>query len=298
MSSSPTVKSGLAWALLGVLLFSLSLPMTAWALQGFSPLVTATARAVIAAVLAIILLRIRRVPRPDRSLLKPLLFTMVGAVFGWPILIALALQRTTTAHAAVIAAIMPLVTAVMAVLRTREHVPARFWLASGLGTLALMVFAITRGGLSGGDLVADILVLLAVVSSSWCYVEGASLTRVMPGWQVISWVVVLALPLTLPLTIILWMATRSSYVITPQAWIGLAAIGLSSMYLGFFAWYRGLRDAGVARGSQMQQLQAPLTLGWSVLLLGEVVSIWTLLSTLAIVACVSWAQSIRFARAG
>ena len=298
MPTSRTVTKGLAWAFLGVFLFSLSLPMTAWALQGFSPLFTATARAVIAAALALVLLRIRRVPWPDRSLLRPLLYTMAGAVFGWPILIALALQRTTTAHAAVIAAIMPLVTAVLAVLRTREHVPSRFWIASCLGTIALMVFAITRGGLSGADLVADVLVLLAVVSSSWCYVEGASLTRVMPGWQVISWVVVLALPLTVPLTIILWFTTQGSYVITTQAWIGLAAIGLSSMYLGFFAWYRGLRDAGVARGSQMQQLQAPLTLGWSVLLLGEVVSIWTLLSTLAIVACVGWAQSIRFARSG
>jgi hypothetical protein len=126
-------------------------------------------RAVIAGVLAGALLLIRRVPLPERVHLKPILFTMVGAVFGWPILLALALERTTSAHAA----FMPLTTALIAVLRTGERVSRQFWWAASLGTAALVVFALSRGGAEGGDLVAGLMIVGAVLFSSTCYVLGA-----------------------------------------------------------------------------------------------------------------------------
>ena len=195
---------------------------------------------------------------------------MLGAVFGWPILLALALQRTTSAHVAVIAAFMPLTTALIAVLRTHERVSWQFWVAAGTGTAALVAFALSRGGGSDGDLVADGLVVGAVIASSWCYVEGASVTRAMPGWQVISWVVVLALPVTIPASVLLWWTTSGGYRRRRRpSGASLVLLGVSSMYLGFFAWYRGLSLAGIARGGQVQQLQALLTLVWSALLLGE-----------------------------
>ena len=285
--------SGLLLALLGVLGFSFSLPWTVWALESFAPILTATGRAVIAGAVAAVILLVRRVPWPDRSLMRPLIYTMAGAVFGWPILIALALERTTAAHAAVIAAIMPLVTAVFAVLRTGERVARQFWMAAVAGTAALVVFALLRGGGDGGDLIADLLIVGAVLASSWCYVEGASLTKVMPGWQVISWVVVLALPITVPVTVILAMTGGVTTPVTTQAWIGMAFLGLVSVYFAFFAWYQGLSMAGVARGAQTQQLQAPLTLLWSALLLGEVVTWPTVVAALVIVGCVAWAVRVR-----
>ncbi|TEX50997.1 MAG: hypothetical protein B7C55_07895 [Actinomycetales bacterium mxb001] len=285
--------SGLLLAFLGVLGFSFSLPWTVWALESFAPVMTATGRAVIAGVVAGVILLIRRVPWPDRSLMRPLIFTMAGAVFGWPILIALALERTTAAHAAVIAAIMPLVTAVFAVLRTGERVARQFWIAAVAGTAALVVFALLRGGGDGGNLVADLLIVGAVLASSWCYVEGASLTKVMPGWQVISWVVVLALPITVPVTVVLALTGGVTTPVTTQAWIGMAFLGLVSVYFAFFAWYQGLSMAGVARGAQTQQLQAPLTLLWSALLLGEVITWPTVAAAFVIVGCVAWAVRVR-----
>ena len=283
----------MAWALVGVLLFSFSVPLTKLAVEGFDPFLTATGRAVIAGALAVALILWRRVPLPPRQQLRPLLATMVGAVFGWPIMLALALQRTTAAHAAVIAAFMPLTTALIAVLRTRERVSPQFWLASGAGTAALLVFALSRGGAEGGDPVADALVACAVVASSWCYVEGASVTKVMPGWQVISWVVVLALPITVPASAALWWGTHGDYEPTAGAWTSLVLLGVSSMYLGFFAWYRGLSLAGIARGGQVQQLQALLTLLWSALLLREQVTRVTVLAAVAVIVCVVWAQRAR-----
>jgi drug/metabolite transporter (DMT)-like permease len=284
-------REGLAWAFAGVLMFSFSVPLTKVAVGGFSPYLTATGRAVIAGIVAAALLAVRRAPLPPAQQLRPLLYTMLGAVFGWPILLALALERTTSAHVAVIAAFMPLTTALIAVLRTHERVTWQFWAAAGTGTAALVVFALSRGG-GGGDLAADGLVVAAVLASSWCYVEGASITRTMPGWQVISWVVVLALPVTIPASALLWWSA-GGYHATPSEWASLALLGISSMYLGFFAWYRGLSLAGIARGGQVQQLQALLTLVWSALLLGEHVTAPTVLVALTVIASVVWAQRAR-----
>jgi drug/metabolite transporter (DMT)-like permease len=285
------VREGLAWALLGVLLFSASVPLTKVAVGGFDPFLAAMARAVIAGTIAAVLLGARRVPFPAPQFRAPLAFTMLGAVFGWPILLGLALQRTTSAHVAVIAAFMPLTTALFAVLRVRERVSSQFWLAAATGTAALVVFALTRGGGTGLDPVADLLVVGAVLFSSWCYVEGASITRAMPGWQVISWVVVLALPVTVPATAVLWALTQPEP--TPTQWAALGMLGVSSMYLGFFAWYRGLAMAGIARAGQTQQLQPLLTLLWSALFLGEVVTAATIGAAIAVIACVVWAQRSR-----
>ena len=280
----------MAWAFVGVLLFSFSVPLTKKAVGGFDPFLTATGRAVIAGLLAAVILGIRRVPVPARRHWSPLFFTMLGAVFGWPILLALALRHTTSAHVAVIAAFMPLATAVIAVLRTHERASWQFWAAASAGTAALVAFAVSQGGASGGNVKADLLIVGAVLSSAWCYVLGASVTRAMPGWQVISWVVVLALPLTIPASIVLWLETNGHYNPGAGAWTSLVLLGVSSMYVGFFAWYRGLALAGIARGSQVQQLQSLLTLGWSALLLGERITASTVLAALAVLVAVGWSQ--------
>jgi drug/metabolite transporter (DMT)-like permease len=271
-------------------MFSFSVPLTKKAVDGFDPFLTATGRAVIAGVLGATLLRLRRVTVPARRHWWPLFFTMLGAVFGWPILIALALRHTTSEHVAVIAAIMPLATAVIAVLHTHERASWQFWAAASAGTAALVAFAVTQGGVSGGNVEADLLVVGAVFSSAWCYVLGASVTRAMPGWQVISWVVVSALPLTIPASIVLWLETSDRYSPGAGAWTSLVLLGVSSMYLGFFAWYRGLALAGIARGGQVQQLQALLTLGWSALLLDERITASTILAAFAVIVAVVWAQ--------
>jgi drug/metabolite transporter (DMT)-like permease len=188
---------------------------------------------------------------------------------------------------------MPLTTALIAVLSSGERVSRQFWVAASAGTAALVAFALSRGGAGGSDLVADLLVVGAVLFSSSCYVLGARITAVMPGWQVISWVVVLALPVTLPLSVLLWAGTHEAYDTTAVQWAALFGLGLSSVWLAFFAWYRGLAMAGVAFGGQVQQVQALLTLLWSALFLGEVVTTGTLLAACVVIACVVWAQRSR-----
>jgi len=287
------IRAGLWWAFLAVFLWSFTVPLTKVAVEGFDAVLTATGRAVIAGVIAAVVLVIRRIPLPPRHLWRSLLFVMLGAVFGWPVFMAIALNYTTAAHASVIAAFLPLSTAIFAVTLTRERVTRAFWFAAVIGTGAVVVFSLSRGELGPGSLLADGLLLLGVVAASISYVLGTAATKTLPGWQVISWVVVMALPVTIPASVVLWWLTKDSYAPSGTQWGALILLGVSSMYLGFFAWYRGLSQAGVAYGGQVQQLQVLFSLLWSALLLGEVVTWITVGAAIVVIAAVAWAQVAR-----
>jgi drug/metabolite transporter (DMT)-like permease len=290
------VRRGLVLALAGVVMFSFTLPVTKIALRGFDPLMIGMGRAALAGLVALVVLRLARVPWPGRAALVPLLLIGLGIVVGFPLLTTMALQSTTSAHAAVVIAGLPIATAVLAVIRAGERPSRAFWVAASSGTIALTAFAFSRGGAAGGDFVADLLLLGAVLAAAFGYVEGAMLARSMPGWQVISWVLVVMLPLTLSSSVFAGLAIGDR-VAEPGfgPTLALLYLALVSMYLGFFAWYAGLHRAGVARASQVQLLQPVLTLIWSVLLLGEAVGMWTMLAAAAVLACVVWTQRARSA---
>jgi drug/metabolite transporter (DMT)-like permease len=284
---------GLSYAFLGVLIFSFTLPMVKLALPGFSPWTLTFGRAALAGLLAAILLKRARVKFPEKKLIGPLLITAGGIVIGWPILTTLALTETTSAHAAVITAGLPLATAVLAVFRLHEKVPKAFWAAALVGTFTLVIYAWLNGGQEGSSLKADLFLVGAVVAAAIGYAEGAILSKVMPGWQVVSWCVVLTLPLTMPYFLIsLWLG-RETHSITSVSLLAFLFTAFGSMYFGFFAWYRGLSELGVARGSQVQLVQSLLTLLWSALLLGEIVSGKTLVAASVVVVCVAITQKVR-----
>ena len=291
----PKNIQGIGYAFLGVLIFSFTLPMVKLALPGFSPWTLTFGRAALAGILALILLRRARVKFPERKLISPLLVTASGIVVGWPILTTLALQETTSAHAAVITAGLPLATAVLAVFRLHEKVPRAFWAAALVGTFTLVIYAWLNGGQEGSSLKADLFLIGAVIAAAIGYAEGAILSKVMPGWQVVSWCVVLSLPVSLPYFVIsLWLG-REEHVVTPVSFLAFLFTAFGSMYFGFFAWYRGLAELGVARGSQIQLVQSLLTLLWSALLLGEVVTGQTLIAASIVLVCVAITQRVRLA---
>ncbi len=287
------VRSGLLWAFVAVFLWSFTVPLTKVAVEGFSAVFTATGRAVIAGIVAAIVLAVRRVPPPPRHLWRPLAYVMLGTVFGWPIFMAIALNSTTAAHASVIAAFLPLATAIFAVAIAHERVTRTFWVAATVGTIAVIAFSLSRGGVGPGSLLADGLLILGVIAASLGYVFGVDATRSLPGWQVVSWVVVAALPITIPVSAYLWLFADGVRSPDGSQWSALVVLGLSSMYLGFFAWYRGLSQAGTAYGGQVQQLQVLLSLLWSALLLGEAVTWVTILAAVVVVGAVTWAQLSR-----
>jgi len=280
-----------AWGsgLLGVIIFSGSLPATRVAVGGFTPLFLTSARAVIAALLATVLLLAFRQRRPAARDIIPLAIVAAGVVIGFPLLTALALQHITSAHSIVFIGLLPLATAIFGVFRGGERPKPAFWLFSILGGLSVAGFALAQSGRASLD--GDLLMVAAVLLCGLGYAEGATLSRRLGGWQVISWALVAALPI---MTVIAFSTVPSLWAgIGGPAWLGLAYVSVFSMLVGFVFWYRGLALGGIAGVGQLQLLQPFFGLALAGLLLGEPVA-WTMLAvTGLVVLCVAGAK--RFA---
>lgn len=281
-------KTASGWlnGFVGVVIFAGSLPATRVAVMDFDPLFLTGARAVIAAALGWALLLGLRQRRPARAQLPSLAVAALGVVVGFPLLTALALRHVPSAHAIVFVGLLPLCTAVFGVLRGGERPRPAFWLFSLLGTACVAGYA-ARGGV-GASAAGNALMLAAIVACGLGYAEGARLSRELGGWQVISWALVLALPLMLPLA--LWTRPASFVHVGTAAWLGLAYVSLFSMLIGFVFWYRGLAQGGIAAVGQLQLLQPFFGLALAALLLRETVSATMLVATLGAVACVAGAK--------
>lgn len=278
-------------AAVGVLAFSGSFPATVYAMRGLDPFLVSVGRAVLALVVAVGFLLIARAPLlPPRRDLWSYMVIAAGVVFGFPVFSGLALHGgASTSHSAVVVGLLPAATAVFAVLRAGERPRPAFWIASALGALSITVFTLTRGG--GHVTPADLLLVLALVSAAVGYTEGARLTRTTPGWRVVSYALVVAAPLTVPVTV--WLALTTDVTLTRESVSGLLYAGLVSMYLGFIPWYAGLAQGGIARAGQTQLAQPLLTLAWAWLLLAEPFDPWTILAAAAVLICVAATQRSR-----
>jgi len=279
------VHRGFAFGLLGVALFALTIPMTRLASGSLSapqlsPWFVAFGRAALAGGLAVLYLLAVRAPWPSAAQWCWLAWTALGVVFGFPVFMGLAVQRVDAVHASVVTGILPLVTAVLGVWLLGQRQRATFWWFAVLGMALVLAFAWWRGG--AALQLADGLLALALVLGALGYVWGARLSASMRPEHVISWVLVLSLPITLPLA---W-STRPLAPVQPASWIGFGYVALFSMWLGFFAWYRGLALGGTVRVSQVQLLQPFLSILAAVPILGERVDAATGLFLLAVMAVV------------
>ena len=276
---------------LGVLCFSMTFPATTAAERSFGPVVVGVGRAVPAAVLAIIVLRARREPLlPPRAALPRMLIVAATVGIGFGLLSALALRHVSAVHGAVLTGLIPAATAGIAVLRAGERPRAAYWAALGLGLAVVVGFAIVQGG--GRLRGADVILLVAIADAGLGYTEGGVLAREYGGWRVICWALILALPVSLPVTAIA-AAAEPTRAVTASAVAGLAYVSVFSMCLGFFAWYQGLALGGVARVGRLQLAQPALSLCWSALLLGERVSWLTGLAAAAVIAATAVGRNAR-----
>ncbi len=281
--------AGWGSGLLGVVIFSGSLPATRLAVAGFAPLFLTAARAVIAALLGGALLILLRQARPSPRDLLPLALVALGVVVGFPLLTALALRQMSAAQSIVFVGMLPLSTALFGVLRGGERPRPAFWLFSLLGAAAVAGFALAQGGTAGPG--PSLLMLAAILVCGLGYAEGATLSRRLGGWQVISWALLLAFPAMALLALATWPAEWRG--VGPAAWSGLAYVSVFSMLVGFVFWYRGLALGGIAGVGQLQLIQPFLGLALAALLIGEPVSGTMLAVSTAVVLCVAGAK--RFA---
>lgn len=296
LSALPT---GLGWGVLGVAAFSFTVPLTRVAVGDLSPLFIGAGRAVVAAALAAVALVVTRQALPRGRQWLRLVVVAGGVVAGFPLLTTYALTEVPASHGAVVIALLPAATAVLAVLRTGERPVRAFWAFSACGAAAAVGFALARGGAIGGGVDgvhrADLLLLAAVLVCAMGYAEGGLLTRELGSWQTISWALVVAAPAMATLTAV--SVVRQPPSAPPAAWACFAYLACVSMYLGFFAWYRGLAIGPMAQVSQVQLVQPVLTISWAALLLGEQVTAATVVGGLAVIVLAGGATSSRARRA-
>jgi drug/metabolite transporter (DMT)-like permease len=290
--------AGLLLGSLGVLGFSLSLPMTKVALTGLDPWFIAFGRSVGAGALALAYLVVTRARLPTGGQLRRLGVVAIGVVVGFPLFTSIGLTMQTSAHGAVVVTLLPAATAVLAVLRAGERPSPRFWLASAGGLVSVLAFVIISGAVRGGVSTADLFFLAAVGFCALGYAEGGMLARDLGGAQTICWALIVALPVTVPVTTIVALHAAAGpnhfpTEVTTTAWLSFAYLTTVSMFLGFIAWYAGLARGGVARVGQVQLAQPAVTIAWSALLLSEPIGALTIISALAVLASVFATQRAR-----
>jgi drug/metabolite transporter (DMT)-like permease len=293
MSNKPTIRDetlGMWLGVIGVALFAVTLPMTrlatgTQAAPQLSPWFVTLGRAALAGMLSAIFLLVTRSPRPASRQWKPLGMAVLGNVIGFPLLLGYALRVVTASHAAVVTALLPLATAAVAAWVLHQRARLGFWLCAVAGSLLVVAFSVLRAHQAGhgfGFEWADLLLVGAVIAASVGYIYGAQVTPSLGAERVICWVCVMALPVTLPATLAMW----PQQPVAASAWAGFVYLGMFSMWIGFFAWYRGLALGGALRVSQTQLLQPFLSILASIPLLGEPLDAVTLGFAIAVVGTV------------
>jgi drug/metabolite transporter (DMT)-like permease len=286
LASPENTASGWINGFIGVLIFSASLPATRAAVIDLDPMFVTFSRASIAGALAVCLLAAFREARPKREDFASLVIVALGVVVGFPLLTALALKHINSAHSVVFIGLLPLATAAFGVIRGGERPRPAFWIFSCLGSALVAGFALTQN--ADASLTGDGLMLAAIIVCGLGYAEGAALSRKLGGWQVISWALVLSLPV---MAVLALMTLPSSFTeVSAPAWAGLAYVSVFSMLIGFIFWYRGLAQGGIAGVGQLQLLQPFFGLGLSAALLHESVGWQMIAVTGAVVLCVAGAK--------
>lgn len=267
------------------------MPFTRLAVEGLSPLFIGSGRAVIAAGLAAVALAATRQRWPSSAQWVRLGVVAGGVVVGFPLLTSYALTTVPASHGAVVIGVLPAATAIAAVLRGREHPAPAFWVFAGLGALAAVCFASLQGGGLGSLHRADLLLFGAVVVIAIGYAEGGLLARELGSWQTVSWALVLASPLMVAATALSVVAQPPAA--TPAQWLAFGYLGVVSMFLGFFAWYRGLAIGPIAQVSQVQLVQPVLSICWAALILHEQIGWTTVVGAVAVLLCAALAVRTR-----
>ena len=276
-------RLGLLLGFVGMAIFGGTLPATRIAVSAIDPIALTSLRTAIAGLCSLALLLVLRRPLPPRALWPQLVIAMLCVSILFPFLMALAVQTVDASHGGVVLGILPIATALVAVAITHERPRPLFWIASVAGAALVIAFALRQGGgaLSSGDL----LLFAAVAVSAIGYAFSGRLTSQMPGWEVISWVLVIALPVSLPAAALTMPADISHIAIKP--WLALLYVALFSQWIGFFAWNAGMAMGGIARVSQVQLLQPFVTFVLAAFFNDETITLQIVLFAAAVVATVA-----------
>jgi drug/metabolite transporter (DMT)-like permease len=274
---------GLLLGFVGMAIFGGTLPATRLAVFAIDPVALTAIRAAISGVCSLALLIALRRPLPPRALWPQLVIAMLCVAVFFPLFMAFGMQTVDASHGGVVLGVLPIATALVAVMITHERPRPLFWIASLAGAALVIAFALRQGG--GAMSAGDLLLFAAVAVSAIGYAFSGRLTSSMPGWEVISWVLVIALPISIPASFLTMPADIAQIPAKPL--LGLLYVALFSQWIGFFAWNAGMAMGGIARVSQVQLLQPFVTFGLAALFNGEIITWQIVAFAAAVVATVA-----------
>lgn len=264
---------GMLLGFCGVIAFSLTLPLTRSLVPFFDPVFIATARVVVAAIVAGMWLLLTKQARPSSAQFRQLVIVASGVVFGFPIFSSIAMKSLPASHGGVVLGLLPIVTALVAAVIYKERPSVGFWIASLIGSALVIAYSLLKGG--GHFQQGDVALLIAAISISISYASGANLSRELGGLQVVSWAIVISAPISLVFALMTMPSDVS--MVKPWDWMSFLYLALVSQWLSFLFWNKGLVLGGIARVSQTQLLQPFITILFSIVLLGEHLDFTTLL---------------------
>jgi len=285
MSASPSSRErlGLLLGFVGMVIFGGTLPATRIAVSQFDPIALTSLRTVIAGLCSLALLLVLRRPLPPRALWPQLVIAMLCVAVVFPLLMSMGMQRVDASHGGVVLGVLPIATALAAVAVAHERPRPLFWVASVAGAALVIALSLRQGG--GTFSTGDLLLFAAVAVSAIGYTFSGRLTSHMPGWEVISWILVIGLPLSLPAAVLTMPHEVGQIGLKP--WLGLLYVALFSQWIGFFAWNAGMAMGGIARVSQVQLLQPFITFALAAVFNDETITLQILLFAAAVVATVA-----------
>lgn len=273
---------GMLIGFIGILIFSLTLPVSKIAVLSFNPYFIAFGRATLAGLVALAYLAYKKESLPSKIDFGKYVVIALGVVFGFPIFTTVAMTQGSSSHGAVILGMMPLATTVIGVIRFKERPSLGFWLVSLMGAALVVIYALLKN--SGSFTYIDGLLVLGGICACVGYVEGGELSRRMNPRAVISWALVISLPINIVAS---FLTFNPEYINAGDvAWISFVYLSLFPMFLGFFFWYEGLAIGGIARVSQVQLIQPFCTLLAASVLLGDPITAMNLVFAVLVVSTV------------
>jgi len=257
--------SGLLNALVAVVLFSLTAPLTKIALVSFSPELIATSRALVAGVCSLFFIIAFGWRFPSKAELVGLLIGGACVTLVFPYAISLALSSWSASDMGVVLAAIPLITALIAAFVFKERHPWVFWLSVVVGAGLLMHFA-----LKSGQAEAHLVVFIMLAAAGVGYAFGGNAAKTLGGWKTICWMTVLYSPVS-ALGFGYFAGADAENIeisFSSRALYALLYLMFISQWLGFHFWYDAMAKVGIAKAGQVQLLQPFFTLLFAVPLLG------------------------------
>ncbi|PEJ08130.1 DMT family transporter [Bacillus wiedmannii] len=276
------IRKGMLLGCIGVICFSLTLPATRTAVPYFGEAIVGLGRVVIAAIIVGIIFIKNQEKIPNKDQMKSLWIVAIGAVLAFPLLSTYAMKSLPVSHGAIEVALLPLATAGFATWRGGEQLSKRYWIASIISTITVLLYAVYLG--LGQLQLGDIALIAAVLILGLSYAEGGKLSKDFGSWKVIAWANLIGAPFFI---IPVGLSISSDMLQAPiEAWISLFYLAIISQFLAYIAWYGGMSLGGIAKVGQLQYLQPFLMIIFSVLFLGESITWLTIVLAFIVVICV------------